>query len=222
MFQKVDLSTKKNSKRYILHFHKKKKDTITQFQQLQSIQKNRQITRFSANNNKYNIIFLLYFALVSCVYVCAIPSACLRSLLACILCCDCQDPLHPPDPDPPLPSSPSAARPSLTPLQGVVERPQTTLPLPSHSLAPLGHWTVAVRGPLGVEAMGDRGSVAGLSCSTLTPSEGMDMRQLLRTPRRQHRVLGSFCSRVAARLRRMNSNTWCDCQLWTLWTTRTF
>ncbi|TKS69317.1 Regulating synaptic membrane exocytosis protein 1 [Collichthys lucidus] len=101
-----------------------------------------------------------------------------RSLLACILCCDCQDPLHPPDPDPPLPSSPSAARPSLTPLQGVVERPQTTLPLPSNSLAPLGHRTVAVRGPLGVEAMGERGSVAGLSCSTLTPSEGMDIRHL--------------------------------------------
>lgn len=131
----------------------------------------------------------------------------LRSLLACLLCCDCQDPLHPPDLDPPLPSSPSAAaRPSLTPLQGAVERPQTTLPLPSRSLDPLGRWTVAVRGPMGVGAVGDRGSVAGLSCSTLTPSEGTDMRRLLRTPRRQHRALGSFCPRVVARLRGMNFN----------------
>lgn len=179
--------------------------------------KHTQITRFSAKNNKFALhfvqfclSFLLYLDLVFCVcvcvYVCAIPSACLRSLLACILCCDFQDPIHPPDLDPPLPSSPSVARPSLTPLQGAVERPQTTLPLPACYLAPPGHWTVACRGRLGVEAMGDGGSIAGLSCSTLTPSEGMDMRQLLRTPRRQHPVLCSFCPRVVARLRRMNFN----------------
>ncbi|XP_028445649.1 regulating synaptic membrane exocytosis protein 1 [Perca flavescens] len=115
----------------------------------------------------------------------------LRPLLACILCCDCRDPLRPADPDPPLPSPPSAARPSLTPLQGAVERPQTSLPLPSRSLDPLGHRTLAFRGPLGAGALGDRGSIAGLSCSTLTPSEGMDMRQLLRTPRsRQLRSAG--------------------------------
>lgn len=160
---------------------------------------------------QYFLSFLLYlfvvFCACVCVYVCAIPSACLRSLLACILCCDCQDPLHPPDLDPPLPPSPSATRLSLTPLQWAVERPQTTLPLPGHSLAPPGHWTVAVRGPLGVEAIDGRASIAGLSCSTLTPSEGMDMRQLLHTPRRQHRVLGGFCPRVVARLRRMNFNT---------------
>lgn len=159
-------------------------------------------------NISHTVHKCMFLALVFCVYVCAIPSACLRSLLACLLCCDCQNPLHPPDQDIPLPSSPSAARPSLTPLQGAVERPQTTLPLPSRPLAPLGHWTVAVRGPLGVEATtGDRGSIAGLSCSTLTPSEGMDMRRLLRTPRRQHLALGSFCPRVVARLRRMNLST---------------
>lgn len=163
----------------------------------------------------FQLVFVFWACVCVCVCVCAILSACLRSLLACILCCDCPDPLRPPDLDPPLPSSHSVARPYLTPLQGAVERPQTTLPLPGRSLDPLGHWTVAVRGPLGVGAMGDRGSIAGLSCSTLTPSEGMDMRRLLRTPRRQHRALGSFCPRVVARLRRMNFNTWFNYQLWT-------
>ncbi len=171
----------------------------------------------------YITCFLACVYVCLCVYVCvcylcAIPSACLRSLLACILCCDHQDPSHPPDLDLPFPSFPSTARPSLTPLQGAVERPQTTLPLPSPSLAPVGHLTTALRGQVGEEAMGDRGSLAGLSVSTLTPSEGMDMWRLLRTPRRQHQALGSFCSRVAARLRRMNLNTWYDCQLWTSWT----
>lgn len=142
-----------------------------------------------------------------CMCVCAIPSACLRSLIACILCCDRRAPLHPPDMDPALPSSPSATQPSLNPQQGAVERPQTTLPLPSHSLAPTGHCTVAVRGPLGVEATVGRGSISGLSCSTLTHSEGTDMRRLLRTPRRQNRALGSFFRRVVARLRRINFNT---------------
>lgn len=168
---------------------------------------------------QYCLSSLLYLALVFCacvcVYVCAIPSACLRSLLACILCCDCQDPLHPPDLDPPLPSSPTTTRSSLTPLHRAAERPQTTLPLPDRSIAPLGHWTVAVRGPLGVEAIDGRASIAGLSCSTLTPSEGMDMRQLLHNPRRQQRVLCSFCPRVVARWRRMNFNTWYDYQLLT-------
>lgn len=117
---------------------------------------------------------------------CAIPCACLRSLLACLLCCDCQNPLHPPDLDIPLPSSPSTAPPPLTPQHGAADRPRTTLP------------------GAGEETPGDRGSVAGLSCSTLTPSEGMDVRRLLRTPRRRHRALCSLCPRVAARLRRMN------------------
>lgn len=136
-----------------------------------------------------------------CVCVCAILLACLRSLLACILCCDCLDPLHPQDLDPPLPPYPCSTRPSLTPLQGEVERPQTTLPL-----SPLGHWAVAVRDPQGAESLGDRGSVAGLSCSTLAPSELMDMRQLLRIPRRQHRLLDTFCPCVVACLRRLNLN----------------
>ncbi|XP_062243031.1 regulating synaptic membrane exocytosis protein 1 isoform X7 [Platichthys flesus] len=117
------------------------------------------------------------------------PGGRLRSLLACILCCDCPDPLHPPDMDPPLQTYPSAARPSLTPLQGAVE---ANLPLPSCSLAPLG-----------AASMGDRGSVAGLSCSTFTPSEGMDMRKLLRAPRRQAGALSTFCSRAVACLRNL-------------------
>ncbi|XP_062420705.1 regulating synaptic membrane exocytosis protein 1 isoform X17 [Pungitius pungitius] len=107
----------------------------------------------------------------------------LRSLLACILCCDCQDPTHPPDLYPPLRSSPSAARLSLTPLQGAPERPQTTLPLSSRSLDPPAHWTVNVGAPLGVGTMGERGSIAGLSCRSLTPFEGTDIRGLIRTPR---------------------------------------
>lgn len=154
-------------------------------------------------------MFVMFGSCFLCLCLCLCPpptsSACPRSLLACLLCCDCQNPFHPPDLDVPLPSSSSAARPSRTPLQGSVERPQTPLTLTSGPQAPLGHWTVAVRGPLGVEATpGDGGSVAGLSCSTLTPSEGMDMRRLLRTPRRQHGALASFCPSVVARLRRMN------------------
>lgn len=132
------------------------------------------------------------------------PGGRLRSLLACLLCCDCPDTLHPPDLDPPLPSFPCSSRPSLTPLQGAVERPQTTLPLPSRS--PLGLWTVAVRGPQGVERA-DGGSVAEFSCSTLAPSEGIDMRRLLRTTRRPRRSLGTFCLPVVACLRRINFNT---------------
>ncbi|XP_077965122.1 regulating synaptic membrane exocytosis 1b isoform X39 [Gasterosteus aculeatus] len=122
------------------------------------------------------------------------PGGRLRSLLACVLCCDSQDLTHPPDPDPPLRSSPSAARLSLTPPQGSAERPQTTLPLSSLSLDPLAHWTVNVRAPPGVGAMGDRGSIAGLSCSTFTPFEGTDIRGLIRTPRRQRRSLGGLLS----------------------------
>lgn len=154
-------------------------------------------------------------ALVVCACVCVIPSACVRSLLACILCCDCWDPLHTPDLDPPLPAYPLSARHSLIPLQGAVERPQATLPLTSYFPASPGHWTVAVRDPRGVESMGDRVSIAGLSCSTLTPSEGMDMQQLLRAPRRQQAMLGSMCSSVVAGLRRLNCNTWNDYQNWT-------
>lgn len=134
--------------------------------------------------------------------VCVIHTACLRSLLACILCCDCLDPLHPTDQDPPLPSGPS-----LAPLQRGVERPRTTLPLPNCSLAAPGHWTGAARG---VQSTGDRASVAGISWSTLTPSEGTDMQRLLRAHRNQHRMLCTFCSRLVARLRRMNFNAWYD------------
>lgn len=126
-----------------------------------------------------------------CVDVCALPSTCLRSLLACFLCCDYQNPIHPPDLDIPLPSSFSATRSSLTPVQGAVERPQNTLPLPSR--------------PARVEGtVSDGGSVAGLSCSTLAASEGSDVRWLLRTPRGQRRAPGSFCPGLVARLRRLN------------------
>lgn len=148
---------------------------------------------------------MLCLACFLCLCLCLCPpphphppfsSACPRSLLACLLCCD----FHPPDLDIPLPSTSCAARPSLAPLQGSVERPQTPLALHSGPRTATVQW-----GPLGVEATpGDGGSVAGLSCSTLTPSEGMDMRRLLRTPRRQRGALAGFCPSVAARLRRMN------------------
>ncbi|RVE76289.1 hypothetical protein OJAV_G00009010 [Oryzias javanicus] len=71
------------------------------------------------------------------------PGGRLRSLLACLLCCDCQDPLRPQDPDPPLPSYPSSACHSLTPLEGAVERPQTTLPFTTLYAVPLCHRAVA-------------------------------------------------------------------------------
>lgn len=143
----------------------------------------------------------------ACVRV--ISFACLSTILACVLRCGCLDTLHPPDLDPPPSSS---ACPSQLPLQGAVERPQTTLPIasPSPTLVPLGCWPVAARGPGRVESMGDRASVAGPSCSTLTASEGMDMQRLLRTQRRQQGMLGSFCSRVVSSLRRLSFNMWSD------------
>lgn len=152
---------------------------------------------------------MLFISVVSCflclVDVCLLSSACPRSLFACLLCCHCQNPLRPPDLDPPRPPSLSAAPISHTSLQGAVERPQTSLPHPSLALASSDRRTVAVRGPVGSEeAVGDRDSVAGLSCSTVTPSEGTDMRQLLRAPRRHHWAPCSCCPSVAARLRRMN------------------
>lgn len=139
------------------------------------------------------------------VDVCVLSSACPRSLFACLLCCHCQNPLRPPDPVTTHPSSLSAAHISHTALQGAVERPQTSLPHPSHALASLDQWPVAVRGPLGLEEVtGDRASVAGLSCSTVTPSEGTDMRQLLHSPRRHHWAPCSCCSSVVARFRKLN------------------
>ncbi|KAL1005894.1 hypothetical protein UPYG_G00065240 [Umbra pygmaea] len=109
-----------------------------------------------------------------------------RSLLACFLHCPpCPDPpwtsemdFHPPQPS-------TATRPSLTPLQGAEERPQASLPLPS----PMLQWRVS---PVGV---GNSGSMTGLSCSTLTPSEGLgiDMHQLLWANRRPHPVLNVIC-----------------------------
>ncbi|XP_056891060.1 regulating synaptic membrane exocytosis protein 1 isoform X9 [Takifugu flavidus] len=132
------------------------------------------------------------------------PRGRLRSLFACLLCCHCQNPLRPPDPVTTRPSSPSAAHISHTALQGAVERPQTSLPHPSHALASLDQWTVAARGPLGLEEVtGDRDSVAGLSCSTVTPSEGTDMRQLLHAPRRHHWAPCSCCPSLVARFRKL-------------------
>uniref|UniRef100_A0A3Q0R5F9 C2 domain-containing protein n=1 Tax=Amphilophus citrinellus TaxID=61819 RepID=A0A3Q0R5F9_AMPCI len=95
-------------------------------------------------------LFFLSLCFCKCVCVCVILLACLRSLLACVLCCDCLDPHQPPDLDPPLPPSPCSTRPSPTPLQGEVERPQTMLPL-----SPCGHQTVAVGDPQAVESFGD-------------------------------------------------------------------
>lgn len=142
-----------------------------------------------------------------CVNVCALPSVCLRSILACFPCCKYQNPNHPPDPDFPLPSACSAMH-SFAPLQGAVERPQNTLPVPGQPLAPPGHWSGAARGQLGLEgSVGDGSSVAGISCSTMTNSEGLDRRWLLRTPRRQRRALGFCCPGLVAPLRRLTSRT---------------
>lgn len=130
-------------------------------------------------------------------HVCALPSTYLRSILACFLCCEYQNPIHRPDPDFPLPSAYSATHSSFAPLQGAVERPQNTLPLP-------GHWSGTARVQLGVEGtVGDGSSVAGISCSTMTTSEGLDRRWLLRTPRGQRRALGCCCPGLVARLRRL-------------------
>lgn len=143
-------------------------------------------------------------------HVCALPSTYLRSILACFLCCEHQNPIHPPDPDPPLPSANTATHSSFAPLQGAVERPQNTLPLPGRALAPLGHWSGAAGGQLGVEGtVGDGSSVAGISCSTMTTSEGLDRRWLLRTPRGQRPPLGCCCPGLVARLRRLILRTWC-------------
>lgn len=139
--------------------------------------------------------------------VCVLSSARLRSLFACLPCCHCQNPLHPQDPDPPPPPSLSRAPISHTAprCQGSAERPPSSLPHPSHALASLDQWTVPVRGPVGAEeVMGDRDSVAGLSCSTVTPSEGTDMRQLLRAPRRRRWASCGCCPRIVARLRKIS------------------
>lgn len=142
------------------------------------------------------------------VHICALPSTCLRSILACFLCCEYPNPIHPPDPDLPLPSASSATHSSFAPLQGAVERPQNTLPVPGRPLAPPGHWSGAARGQLGVEStVGDGSSVAGISCSTMTTSEGLDRRWLLRTPRRRRRALGCCCPGLVARLRRLTLRT---------------
>lgn len=143
-----------------------------------------------------------------CVHVCALPSTCLRSLLACFLCCEYQNPIHPPDKDSPLPPAYSATHSSFVPLQGAVERPQNTLPIPGRPPAPLDHRSGAAGGQLAVEgAVGDGSSVAGISCSTITTSEGLDRRWLLRTPRRQRRALGCCCPGLVARLRRLTFRT---------------
>ncbi|XP_064819213.1 regulating synaptic membrane exocytosis protein 1-like isoform X8 [Oncorhynchus masou masou] len=123
----------------------------------------------------------------------------LRSLLACILCSRCPDPpwtsseLEYP---PPYPTA--SPCPFITPLHGAEERPQATLPLPSSLVT----WRGSTMG------MRDGGSVAGLSCSTPTPLEEMDMHQLLRTPRKRHRALSVICPCcMLACLRRRSLNS---------------
>ncbi|KAK6300571.1 hypothetical protein J4Q44_G00286690 [Coregonus suidteri] len=124
-----------------------------------------------------------------------------RSLLACVLCSHCPDPPWTSSESEYPPPYPNAGpRPSITPLHGAEERPQTTLPLPN----PLVTWRGS---PIG---MGDGCSVAGLSCSTPTPLEGMgmDMHQLLRTPRMHHRALRVVCPCcMLACLRRRSLNS---------------
>lgn len=130
-----------------------------------------------------SVLCVVVLFVCSCVFL----PACIRSLLACVLCCDFSDPHLQTELDPPFPSNTPSPQPSLT----AAERPQTTLPLCGHSLTP-GHWTVAVRSPREADVLGDRGGVAGPSCSTLIPSENMDMRRLLGT-RRHQQGLGRLC-----------------------------
>lgn len=133
--------------------------------------------------------------------------ACFRSLLACLLCCECQDPLHPQEPDPPLPSYPSSACHSLAPLQGAVERPRTILPFTTLCAVPLGHRAVATGVGQGRESVCERGSVAGLSCSTLSMSERGDMRWLLPTTLGQRQAPSSSCPPFTACLECLLKNT---------------
>lgn len=126
-------------------------------------------------------LFELCF-LFSCRRAC-LP-ACLRPLLACLLCHNRLDSRLQVAPEPPLPTYPPPSSHLSHPTQQgpAAERPQSTLPLSAH------HWTGSMRGLHRADVLGDRGSVAGTSCSTLTPSEHMDMRRLLRTRAQQRHI----------------------------------
>lgn len=122
----------------------------------------------------------LCFASFTChsvyVYVCPLYCiVCIRSLFACLTsylpCLNTEPAL-----DLPKPRTLSAHA-SVTVLQPVEERPTSLLPIPT--LRPTDR-------RLGCRHDGE--SATGQSCSTLTPSEGADTRQLLRTPRGQHRT----------------------------------
>ncbi|XP_077102844.1 regulating synaptic membrane exocytosis 1b isoform X11 [Siphateles boraxobius] len=105
------------------------------------------------------------------------PSGRIRSLFACLTsylpCLNTEPAL-----DPPKPRNLSAY-PTVTgtALQPVEERPTSLLPIPTLHPTDKG---------LGCRHDGD--SATGQSCSTLTPSEGADTRQLLQTSRGQQRT----------------------------------
>ncbi|XP_061628171.1 regulating synaptic membrane exocytosis protein 1 isoform X28 [Phyllopteryx taeniolatus] len=128
-------------------------------------------------------------------------SARLRFLIACIVCCDNPDPLQPPEQDHHLPSSPTAAQLPSTSMHSTIERPQASIPFP------LTHLITSVRGPHTVDAGGDGCSISRFSCSTLGPSEGIDMQWLMQTHRRQRQALSCFCPCVVACLRTLKLNT---------------
>lgn len=125
-------------------------------------------------------------------------SAHLRSLIACVLCCDNPDPLHPPEQDP-LPSTASAAQLPFTSMRSTVERLRVTIPV-----LPVIHPITSARGPDRRDADGDGRSMCRLSCSTPSPSEGIDLQWLIPT-RRQ--ALSCLCPCKAACLSKMNLNT---------------
>lgn len=125
----------------------------------------------------YHLCVLLHSHATLCVSMCVLCIVCIRSLFACLTsylpCLNTEPALDPPKP------RTLSAYPSVTgtALQPVEERPTSLLPIPT--LHPTDS---------GLGCRHDGESATGQSCSTLTPSEGADTRQLLRTPMGQQRT----------------------------------
>lgn len=110
--------------------------------------------------------FVLFFCV--CVFVYTVSNLSFRAFLACLQSyIRCWAAAPSPDPLPPNPLTP---RPSLTPLHSKGEKPTTSLPLPTQSTQSM----------TGIGAGEGEESVTGRSCSTVTPSEHVDTRELLR------------------------------------------
>jgi len=125
----------------------------------------------------YRLFVLLHSHATLCVSMCVLCILCIRSLFACLTsylpCLNTEPALDPPKP------RTLSAYPSITgtDLQPVEERPTSLLPIPTlHST------------DRGLGCRHDGESATGQSCSTLTPSEGADVRQLIRAPRGQQRT----------------------------------